>query len=177
MKRLAIIGLGALIFTGCSGSAPRAVENSNSNQSSQRNEKMQSVISHTTENQTPPPGNAAGPSGTGEKTRWTQSGNPIDTKEFDTQIAAAVKAQKAKPKDAAANSALAEAYFKRGFALTEARQYASALGDYRRALKYDASYEEAQKWIDMITSIYNSKNQEFPKEGEEPPPLPFKGGK
>lgn len=172
MKILAIVGLGVLIFTGCSSSAPRAVENSNSNQSSPRNEKMQSVVSHSTENQTPPAGNA-----TGEKTKWTQSGNPIDTKEFDSEIAAAVKAQKAKPKDVAANAALAEAYFKRGFALTEARQYASALGDYRRTLKYDASNEEAQKWIDMITSIYNSKNQEFPKEGEEPPPLPFKGGK
>ena len=92
-------------------------------------------------------------------------------------IVAAVKAQKAKPKDAAANSALAEAYFKRGFALTEARQYASALGDYRRTLKYDAANEEAKKWIEIITSIYNSKSQDYPKEGEEPPPLPFNGGK
>lgn len=171
MDKLAIIGFLAILLTGCSSNAPRAVQNSNSNQAAQRDEKMQSVVSHTTENQ-PPPGNSTSQP-TGPKAKWTQSGNPIDTKELDTEIAKAEKARKTQPKDAAANSALAEAYFKRGFALTEARQYASALGDYRRTLKYDAANEEAKKWIEIITSIYNSKNQDYPKEGEEPPPLPF----
>lgn len=175
MKYIITLGLLLLAFTGCSSNAPRAVENSNSNQAAQRDEKMQSVVSHTTENQ-PPPGNSTSQP-TGPKTKWTQSGNPIDTKGFDGEIAKAEKARKAQPKDAAANSALAEAYFKRGFALTEARQYASALGDYRRTLKYDAANEEAKKWIEIITSIYNSKNQDYPKDGEEPPPLPFNGGK
>jgi hypothetical protein len=62
-------------------------------------------------------------------------------------------------------------------ALTDARQYASALGDFRRALKYDPSSEEAKTWIDQIIKIYDSMNKEYPKEGEEPPPLPWKGEK
>jgi hypothetical protein len=44
-------------------------------------------------------------------------------------------------------------------------------------IKYDPKNEEARGWIDQIISIYNSINKEYPKEGEEPPPLPFKGGK
>ena len=175
MKFLAIFGFLVIALTGCSSSAPQTVQNPNTNQAPQRNEKMQSVVSHTLENQTPPAGNSSNTNaGTGTKTKWTQSGNPIDTKEFDNEIAQAVKAQKAKPADAAANSALADAYFKRGFALTEARQYASALGDFRRVIKYDPKNEGAKEWIDQIITIYNSINKEYPKEGEEPPPLPFK---
>jgi tetratricopeptide (TPR) repeat protein len=173
INKLAITGLLALTFTGCNSSAPQSVQNPNSNQAPQRNEKMQSVVSHTTENQPPPVGNSSN-TAAGPKSKWTQSGNPIDTQEVDSEIARAVKAQKAKPTDAAANSALADAYFKRGFALTEARQYASALGDFRRVIKYDPENEEARGWIDQIITIYNSINKEYPKEGEEPPPLPFK---
>lgn len=108
------------------------------------------------------------------KTKWTQSGEPIDTSAFDAEIAKAEKELKAKPKDAAAKKALAESYLKRAVGLTEARQYASALGDYRRVLKYDADNEDAKGWIDQIIGIYDSINREAPKEGEEPPPLPFK---
>ena len=89
-------------------------------------------------------------------------------------IAEAEKAFKAKPNDAAAKTALADAYFDRGFALTEARQYAAALGDYRKALKIVPDHEESQKWLDQIVSIYKMLKKEAPKEGEEPPPLPWK---
>ena len=92
-------------------------------------------------------------------------------------IAEAEKALKAKPNDEAAKKTLAQAYFDRGAALTEARQYASALGDYRRALKYDPTHEESKKWIDQIINIYSMLKKEYPKEGEEPPPLPWKGEK
>jgi tetratricopeptide (TPR) repeat protein len=77
----------------------------------------------------------------------TQSGTPIDTSEYDQEITKAEKASKAKPKDEQAKKALAEGYLKRAIALTEARQYASALGDYRRVLKLDENNEEAKKWI------------------------------
>jgi hypothetical protein len=60
-------------------------------------------------------------------------------------------------------------------ALTDARQYASALGDYRRVLKYDPNNSEAKNWIEQIIGIYDSLGRESPKEGDEPPPLPFKG--
>ena len=108
------------------------------------------------------------------KTKWTQSGNPIDTTAFDSEIKQAESKQKANPKDETLKKSLAEAYVKRGIALTDARQYASALGDYRRALKLDPANEEAKKWIEQIISIYESINRSYPNEGEEPPPLPFK---
>jgi tetratricopeptide (TPR) repeat protein len=99
-------------------------------------------------------------------------GDPIDTAEFDAAIA---KAQKA-GSDETAKKNLADAYFARGFALTEARQYGAALGDYRRAIKLDPDHEESKKWIDQIEGIYTMMKREAPKEGAEPPPLPFKKG-
>ena len=108
------------------------------------------------------------------KTKWTQSGNPIDTSGFDADIKQAEAKLKSNPKDENLKKSLAQAYFKRGFALTEARQYAAALGDYRRALKYEPDHEESKKWIGEIVSIYESINRSYPQEGEEPPPIPFK---
>jgi cytochrome c-type biogenesis protein CcmH/NrfG len=58
--------------------------------------------------------------------------------------------------------------------LTDARQYASALGDYRKAIKLDPNNAEAKQWIEQIVMIYESINRDYPKEGEEPPPLAFK---
>lgn len=167
MKKISVLGFLALISFGCGNSAPPtnvSTQNSNS-----------SVTSHSSEN----PGNSAGPNSTvvpksETKTKWTQSGNPIDTAEFDAEIAKAETAFKAKPADAAAKKSLSVAYAKRGVALTEARQYASALGDYRRTLKLDPGNEEAKNGMDTIIGIYESLNREYPKEGEEPQPLPLK---
>jgi tetratricopeptide (TPR) repeat protein len=134
-----------------------------------KNEKPQTAIAHSSENL------AAKPGGTpGERSKWTQSGDAIDTAALDAAVAAAEKALGAKPADAAAKKALGTAYFKRAVALTDARQYASALGDYRKTKKYDPANAEAEEWIERIISIYSSINRESPKEGEEPPPLPFK---
>ena len=145
--------------------SPQPVANTNSLPAS--SERTLTSIAHTTENQTPKPANS-------NSGKWTQSGDPIDTSKFDTAIESAEKELKGKPADDAAKKALAEAFFARGFALTEARQYASALGDYRRALKYDPNHEESKKWIDQIVSIYSMLKKDAPKEGEEPPPLPYK---
>ncbi|MEO8649231.1 MAG: tetratricopeptide repeat protein [Acidobacteriota bacterium] len=166
MKKFILIATIGIV--GCGGS-PQVVQNSNnSTDQPQRSEKLQDVRAHTTENQ--PPKSVAN----GSKTKWTQSGNPIDTSEFDKAIAAAEAAKKAKSSDVDAKKDLADAYFNRGFALTDARQYASALGDYRRAIKLDPERRDAQDWIDQIVLIYDSMSKEYPKEGEEPPPLPFK---
>ncbi len=127
----------------------------------------QTVIAHSSENQTPSP---AAP---GEKAKWTQSGDPIDTKELDAAVTSAEKALAARSSDDKLKKALAEAYYKRGVALTDARQYASALGDYRKALKNDPSKAEAKEWIEKIIMIYDGLNKSYPKEGEEPPALPF----
>lgn len=174
MRNLLILGFFALGLAGCSNSAaPQASGNSNTN-ANQRPDKLQSVVTHSAENENPPMDKSAPPANTGAKSKWSQSGNPIDTKEFDARVAKAEKDLKSKPKEASAKTNLSQAYYERGFALTEARQYASALGDFRKAVKLDPANEDAKGWIDQIISIYNSINKEFPKEGEEPPPLPFK---
>lgn len=169
-----ILFLGVILsFLAACNSGPQIVQNTNSNSAAvpahdrpMRSEQMQDSRAHTTENQQPPVQPTGG--------KWTQSGDPIDTAKFDKAIADAEKAQKAKPTDEAAKKTLAKAYFDRGEALTQARQYASAIGDYRRTLKYDPNHAEAKDWIEQIESIYAMLKKEAPKEGEEPPPLPFK---
>ncbi len=101
-------------------------------------------------------------------------GQAIDTTAFDAEIAKADKDLNTAPNDAAKKKALAEAYAKRAFALTEVAQYKQALGDFRKSLKLDSTNKEAQDMHDQILEIYKSLNREPPKEGEEPPPLPFK---
>jgi hypothetical protein len=166
MKQLAIV-LFAVMFVSCNR-APQPIVDTNAERPV-RTGQVQNVIAHTTENQTPKPANSNSSGG-----KWSQSGDPIDTSKFDTAVTSAEKDLKAKPSDNTAKKALAQALFERGFALTEARQYASALGDYRRALKYDPNHEESKKWIDQIVSIYRMLKKDPPKEGQEPPPLPFK---
>ena len=170
--KLIIITLLLLASFGCDSAGKPVPQNTNTATVTSNKEKPQTAIAHSLENQTPK--NDASQSG--EKSKWTQSGDPIDTKEVDAAIASAEIALGKKPTDAAAKKALGAAYFNRAEALTKARQYASALGDYRRAMKHDPSNAEAKDWIDKIIMIYGSINREYPKEGEEPPPLPLKKG-
>ena len=174
MKKLLLVTLAAMTATACNNAAPTGTPIANANSANRplRSEQMQqqNSIAHSTEPRpgaTPPPNpNAPG--------KFAQGGEAIDTAKFDGVIAEAEKNLKAKPNDPAARTALADAYFDRGFALTEARQYAAALGDYRKALKHVPDHAESKKWIDQIVSIYQMLNKEAPKEGEEPPPLPLK---
>lgn len=151
-------------FLAACGSAPRpASENVTANTAAPAaaNERPQTAIAHTTEGGVPPASTAGG-----EKSKWTSGGDPIDTAALDADVAKAEKAGDKKE--------LSQAYLKRADALTKARQYAAALGDYRRALKTDPSNADAKNWIEQITMVYDSMNREAPKEGEEPGPLPFK---
>jgi tetratricopeptide (TPR) repeat protein len=165
MKKIIILSFLLFAFIGCNSPQPVNVSPQSSNNST-------SVTSHST-NIMPTQNQADGPKSE-TKTKWSQGGNPIDTSEFDAAIASAEKNSKAKPKDEAAKKALAEAFYKRGFALTDARQYASALGDYRKALKFDPNHADAKIWISKIIEIYDGLNKSYPAEGEEPPALPFK---
>lgn len=176
MRKFAVLSLSILVFAGCGGSSGG---DSNANQfvdrvrvTPQNSNNSAIVSSHSSDNQTKPSGSVVPKSE--KKTKWTQSGTPIDTSEFDAAVVKAEKDLKSKPTDEAAKKSLAEAYVARGLALSKAQQYASALGDFRRAQKTDAGNEDAKKWIDQIVGIYESINREHPKEGEEPPPLPFK---
>jgi tetratricopeptide (TPR) repeat protein len=174
MRKLTLLNILILSSIGCNNATEQTV---NTNVSVQESNESAIVSSHS-QSQTANVNDAAQmptPVQKSEtKTKWTQSGSPIDTSKFDAEIIAAEKDFKAKPKGEVAKKTLAESYLKRAVALTDARQYASALGDYRRVLKYDAENEEAKKWIEEIIKIYASINREYPKEGEEPPPIPFK---
>jgi tetratricopeptide (TPR) repeat protein len=173
MKKYILAGSIALLTAACGDSAAevaKPADNANTAPETARSQRMRSMIDHTTENQTPKPADPSEATGG----RWTASGDPIDTTEFDAAISDAERSYKARPNDTAARTAAAEAYFKRGFALTEARQYASAIGDYRRALKIDPDHGESKKWEQQIIGIYGMMKKEYPKPGEEPPPLPFK---
>ena len=174
MNKIAILIASAFVFVGCNSAAQQNANTTLTVRAGGSNSQIVSGHSQPTA-----PTGAAQTSATvvpksETKTKWTQSGTPIDTAEFDYEIAKTEKDFKAKPKDEKAKKFLAEAYLKRAVALTEARQYASAIGDYRRVLKYDANNEDAKKWIDEIVKIYAMINREHPKEGEEPPALPFK---
>lgn len=162
--RLFIITAICALTLSCTEAAKPIQQDANPAPVSRNSDRAQTAIAHGPQEQAPP---------AGAKSKWSQSGEAIDTKEFDAAIASAEKAVSAKPSDAAAKKALADAYYKRAEALTEVRQYASALGDYRRTLEYDPSNADAKNWIGQITMIYESINRESPKEGEEPPPLPF----
>ena len=166
MKKIAILTLSALFAVACGS----AVQTTNTNITVQNSNESLIVSSHSGEANTAQNTMVVPKSET--KSKWTQSGTPIDVSAYDAEIAKSEKDVKAKS-DNAAKKKLAEFYIKRGVALTDARQYASALGDYRRALKYDPGNEEAKKWIDQIITIYDSINRESPPEGQEPPPLPF----
>jgi tetratricopeptide (TPR) repeat protein len=104
----------------------------------------------------------------------TGNATAIDTTEYDAEIAKAEKNFKAKSKDEAAKTALAEAYAKRAFALTQAAQYRAALGDFRKSLKLNPENAEAKSMHDQIVDIFKSLDREPPTEGAEPTPLPFK---
>jgi len=169
--KTAIICLSLCLAFGCSNAAKPVAQNTTATNSATA-ERPQTAIAHGPQ-ETKPAATAVN----GEKSKWTASGDPIDTKQLDAAVVSAEKALAGKSSDASKKKALAEAYYNRAVALTQARQYASALGDYRRALKHDPENEEAKGWIDQIINIYASINREYPKDGEEPPPLPFTKGK
>jgi tetratricopeptide (TPR) repeat protein len=98
-------------------------------------------------------------------------GEAIDTSRYDAKIKRLEEQSKKKPNDETLRKQLAQSYLERGNALTQARQYQPALGDYRRTLRYDPNNEEARYWSDTIIGILKQMNREVPAEGAEPTPL------
>lgn len=165
MKKIAILSFLILTAFGCSDSAPTRVENQPSNSSANRNEMT--VMSHSSESVKPTPDS--------KSSTESPMAKPIDVSQMTAKIEKSEADYKAKPNDAKAKENLADAYFERAFALTEAAQYRAALGDFRRGLKLNPTDAEAKAMHDQILSIFKSINREPPKEGEEPAPLAFNG--
>lgn len=183
MKKIAIFNILLLFFIGCGGDSAtttKVQQNSNTNSTAPASNELPTVSSHSQAATTPKDSSTSltaennSVTKSDGKTSWTQSGNPIDTTGFDTEIKQAQEKIKSNSKDETLKKSLADAYVARAMALTEARQYASALGDYRKALNLDPENETAKQWIGQIIGIYEGINRAYPKEGEEPPPLPFK---
>ena len=101
-------------------------------------------------------------------------GEPVDTSRYDAEIKRLEAKAKKSPSDQATRLALAKAYTDRGDALTGVRQYRAALGDYRRALRFDPNDEQAEQMSGTIIGILKSMGRDVPPEGQEPPPLPVK---
>ncbi len=161
----------ALVFSlsACSGNPPSADVQTNNTNPQTANTNPPVVSSHGGDY--PKPQNNTNNSNKGN---MGGGGSPIDTTKYDADIKTAEAKYNKSKTDDATKKALAQAYFDRGLALTEVRQYRSALGDYRRTLKYDPNHAEAKEWVGRIVYILKQMKREVPKEGEEPPPLPYK---
>jgi len=98
-------------------------------------------------------------------------GEFVDTSKYDAEIKRLEQQSKKNPADQTTQLALARAYTDRGDQLTGVRQYRSALGDYRRALRLDPNNERARQMSTTIIGILQSMGRDVPPEGQEPPPL------
>lgn len=170
---ITLAAAGALAL-GC-GNAATPISQSNSNAASPANDRPQSMIAHSADG-APSSGIAVSSApASGERSKWSAGGEAIDTTQYDNDIKKAESEVKGKT-SVADKQPLIDAYLKRALALTQSRQYAAALGDYRRVVKLDPDNPEAKQWTSTILNIYDGLKKEAPKEGEEPKPLPFVAG-
>jgi tetratricopeptide (TPR) repeat protein len=145
------------LMNGCGGNEPRLV----SNQTTVANGNAQQGNSSQ----------AASEQGSLNASSRRSMGEFIETSAYDARIKRFEEQLKKKPNDEGARKLLAHAYLERGNALTQARQYGAALGDFRRTLAYDPNNEEARYWSDTITGIFNQMQRPVPTAGAEPTPL------
>lgn len=91
-----------------------------------------------------------------------------NTAEYDARIEKAAAKADASGATESDKKAASEAYLARGNVYRDAgnpRLYKFALGDYRRALRYDPSNREAKEKMDEIVSIYQSMGRPVPTNG------------
>ncbi len=92
----------------------------------------------------------------------------LATPELDAKIEKAESKAKAAGASEADKKAVAAAYVERANVYYTAQQpvlYKFALGDFRRALKYDPNNSEAREKMDQIVSIYQSMGRPVPNNG------------
>ena len=98
--------------------------------------------------------------------------NPaVDTKALDAKIEQAEAKAKAAGAGEADKRAAAAAYVERGnvyYSAGAPALYKFALGDFRRALKYDPANSEARAKMTQIVQIYESLGRPVPTNGLEP---------
>lgn len=149
----------ALVFLGgCGGNEPRLVSNQTATANSNTQGDNRASAAEPAKSASPAPMKAS-------------MGEAIDTSAYDAKIKGLEEQAKKRPNDEGLRRQLAQAYLERGNALTQARQYQSALGDYRRTLRLEPKNEEALYWSQTITGIMQQMNRELPAEGAEPTPI------
>lgn len=181
MKNIIFIALFSLFLVGCS-STPKVSKTPVEKITNKQQKPSEPVTAHTTDKEkdaevakTAEVKDVPKSKGLEGKKNWSQGGNAIDVTDLNKDIESAEKKSKADPNDEILKKNLSQAYTKRGLALTTARQYAAAVGDYRKALKANPNNEIAKTWVEQIENIYKTlPGKEMPKEGEEPKPLEFK---
>ena len=112
------------------------------------------------------PAQPAAPAGGGA----APSNPAVNTAELDAKIEKAEAKAKAGGAGEADKKAAAAAYVERGNVYYEAGApalYKFALGDFRRALKYDPSNSEARAKMTQIVQIYESMGRPVPTNGLE----------
>lgn len=117
-------------------------------------------------------GGARGPAGANAPAGGGGGGEvkpSVDTSALDSKIAQAEAKGKRAGASEADKKALAAAYVERGNAYRDAGgvNYRFALGDYRRALRYDPNNQTARSRADEIVSIYQSMGRPVPNNGLE----------
>ena len=145
------------LLLGCDSAGKPAAENTNVASIASKNEKPQTAIAHSLENQTP---KDAGAGESGPKSKWTQGGDPIDTKELDSAIASAEMAFNKKSGDAEAKKALdaddhsAVNHNNYGIALLVAGRPFDARDEFKKALDLDGNLAGALYNMAIVQTFY-----------------------
>ncbi|HXH70104.1 MAG TPA: tetratricopeptide repeat protein [Pyrinomonadaceae bacterium] len=178
MRKIITLSFLTLISIGCSNATQQTANTNVSiqnkmNVSMQKSDNPPIVSSHSSDAEKFAPAQQSKTDSNAAAKDSSPMARPIDVSRMTADVEKAEKSFKQNQKDEKAKNNLAEAYFVRAFALTEAAQYRAALGDFRKGLKLNPSNAEAKAMHGRIIDIFqNSLHREPPKEGEEPPPLP-----
>lgn len=126
----------------------------------------------TSQSNNVPPISSAHSGGGGTSVRPSSSTEKpdVDTAELDARIEKAEAKVKAKGATDADKRAAAAAYVERANIYYNAGRpnlYKFALGDFRRALRYQPDNAEAREKIDTLVSIYQSMGRPVPNNGNE----------
>jgi hypothetical protein len=172
MRKFALaLSCGVVLFAGGCSTSP-ATNNANSAAATGN-----TPASRTSNNAALPPVSSAhggsstvAPPATTNAPAANSSAKPgIDTAALDAKIESAEA--KAKSGNQADKLAAAAALVARGNVYRDAGQpslYKFALGDYRRALRYQPENSEAREKMNEIVSIYQSMGRPVPENGNEP---------
>lgn len=170
MKKIAILSFLTLASIGCGGAARQTA---NTGGAAQKSDNSTVVSSHASDAGKSAPMQQSKIDSSASANGASPMSKAIDVSQMTADIEKAEKSSRQNQRDQKAKNYLAEAYFVRAFALTDAAQYRSALGDFRKGLKLNPNNSEARAMHDRIIDIFqNSLHREPPKEGEEPPPMP-----